>query len=140
MKSLIKIGLGLIFLNSLSVFGQTESVDKPPKELIMAVESMPEYPGGDHARVQYLKTNVQLPKGWKPDSIVGKVYITFLVDVNGNIKNPKILRSLNPILDSIALNAVSKMPKWIPAKQKGKPVACQYNLPIKFGPDNKKKN
>ena len=104
----------------------------------MIVESWPEFPGGEEARINYLKSNVQLPKNWNPDSIAGKVYIQFIVETNGNITNPKILRGLDPVLDSIALKAVRNMPKWIPAKQKGKPVACIFNLPNKIGTDSKK--
>jgi periplasmic protein TonB len=140
MKNITKIVfIGLFVLKSILGFSQTDSINLTPKELITIVESWPEFPGGEEARINYLKSNVQLPKNWNPDSIAGKVYIQFIVEVNGNITNPKILRGLDPVLDSIALQAVTNMPKWIPAKQKGKPVACIFNLPIKFGTDAKKK-
>lgn len=109
-------------------------------ELINVVDQQPEFPGGEDARINYFKTNIQLPKYWRPDSITGYVFTQFLVDTNGNIKNPKILRSLDPILDSIAYLAVKKMPRWSPAMQRGKPIGCMFNLPIKFGTNNKKKN
>lgn len=103
------------------------------------VEEMPQFPGGDDARIAFLKENIKLPNNWPPDSISGKVFVSFLVDEEGNIKFPCMLRGLNPILDSIAIATIRKMPKWIPAKQRGVPVRIQFNLPIKFGPDYKKK-
>jgi periplasmic protein TonB len=140
MKNISKVlFFGLFVLKSILGFSQTDSINSTPKELITIVESWPEFPGGEEARINYLKSNVQLPKNWNPDSIAGKVYIQFIVEVNGNIANPKILRGLDPVLDSIAIKAIRNMPKWIPAKQKGKPVACIFNLPINFGTDKKKK-
>ena len=103
------------------------------------VEEPPQFPGGEDARVIFFKENIKLPKNWCPDSITGKVFITFIVDNQGNIKYPCILRGLNPTLDSIAIATVKKMPKWIPAKQRGVPVTMQFNLPVKFGSDKKKK-
>jgi len=93
----------------------------------------PQFPGGDEARVTFLKENIKLPDYWPPDSIQGKVFIVFLVDVEGNIKFPCILRGLNPILDSIAIATIRKMPNWIPAKQNRVPVQVKFALPIKFG-------
>jgi hypothetical protein len=103
------------------------------------VEEMPHFPGGDDARIAFFKENIKLPDQWPPDSITGKVFITFIVDVKGNIKYPCVLRGLNPILDSIAIVSVKKMPNWIPAIQRGVPFAVQFNLPITFGQSNKKK-
>ena len=39
---------------------------------------------------------------------------------------------LPPSLDKEAMRIVSVMPKWIPGKQDGRPVAVYYTLPIKF--------
>jgi hypothetical protein len=103
------------------------------------VDEMPQFPGGDYARIAFLKENIKLPDNWPPDSITGKVFITFLVDIDGNIKYPCILRGLNSILDSIAIAAIRKMPKWIPARQRGVPVRMQFNLPINFGQYHKEK-
>jgi periplasmic protein TonB len=98
-------------------------------------DEWPQFPGGEEARVAFFKENIKLPDNWRPDSITGKVFITFLVDEEGNIKYPCILRGLNSILDSITISTIRKMPKWVPAKQRGVPVRVQFNLPIKFGSD-----
>jgi len=104
------------------------------------VESQPEFPGGDNARFAFLKENIKLPNTWPSDSIIGRVFIAFVVLENGEIKFPCVVRNLNPFLDSISLSAIRKMPKWIPAKQRGKPVKMFYTMPITFGIEQKKKN
>jgi protein TonB len=50
------------------------------------VEEMPQFPGGDNARIAFLKENIRLPDNWSPESITGKVFITFLVDEEGSIQ------------------------------------------------------
>jgi hypothetical protein len=101
-------------------------------------EEPPQFPGGEEARIAFFKENIKLPDNWPPDSITGKVFITFLVDEEGNIKYPCILRGLNPILDSITISTIRKMPKWVPAKERGVPVIVQINFPIKFGSEKMK--
>jgi periplasmic protein TonB len=131
----------IIIFPSLSM-AQCDSIDYyfgKDTEVFAGPEEMPQFPGGDKARIAFLKENIKLPDNWPPDSITGKVFITFLVDLEGNIKFPCILRGLNPILDSIAIATIRKMPKWTPAKQSGVPVRVQFNLPINFDQYHKEK-
>ncbi len=113
--------------DSLHYYGNNEVISG------VLIEEQPQYPGGEEARIAFLKENIKLPDNWPPDSITGKVFVGFLVDAEGNIKFPCILRGLNPILDSIAIATIKKMLKWIPAKQRGIPVRAEFVLPIKFG-------
>jgi hypothetical protein len=100
---------------------------------------MPEYPGGETARLIFIKESIKFPPNWPPDSIKGKVFTTFLVDKDGNIKCPRILRGINSTLDSIAIAVLKKMPKWSPAKSRGVSVNSTFNLPIIFGTNTKTK-
>jgi protein TonB len=142
MKLLIKLLYFSIIILPSFAEAQCDSLkpyfsDKPM--LITVVEEMPQFPGGDEARIAFLKENIKLPANWPQDSITGKVFVTFLVDLEGNIKYPCILRGLDPILDSIALATIKKMPKWIPAKQRGVPMRELFNLPINFGQHQKER-
>jgi protein TonB len=100
---------------------------------------MPEFPGGEAARVNFMKENIKFPANWPSDSIKGKVFTTFIIDENGNIKCPRILRGINSTLDSIAIAVIKKMPKWSPAKARGVSVSSAFNLPIIFGTKSKTK-
>jgi outer membrane biosynthesis protein TonB len=129
----------LTFVSS-AIFGQNNSSNSGIVEMgFTVVEEQPSFPGGVDSLQKYLTLKTKLPNNWRFDSINGKVFIEFLVESNGSISNPKILRGLNPILDSIAIGAIKVMPKWVPAKQRGEPVNCEFRLPILFGDQSKMK-
>jgi protein TonB len=46
--------------------------------------------------------------------------------------NVKVVRSIAPSLDKEAIRVVKSIPKWNPAKQRGKPVRVIFQVPIKF--------
>jgi protein TonB len=64
--------------------------------------------------------------------ISGVVYVTFVVDKDGKIKDVKVLRGIGGGCDEEAVRVVKNMPSWKPGKQRGKSVTVQYNLPIRF--------
>jgi len=105
--------------------------------MYFCLEEPPTFPGGDKALSNFINSNQVYPDNWRADSVEGRVFVTFIVDSTGSIQNPKILKGLDPTLDSIALMIIRKMPKWVPGKQRNKPVAVQLSLPIKFGSGNK---
>lgn len=95
-------------------------------------DEIPEYPGGDNARSEFIQNNLVYPKNAIKEEIEGTVYITFVVEADGSITEPKILRGIGGGLDEAALEIIKKMPKWKPGKIKGEAVAVQFNMPIKF--------
>jgi hypothetical protein len=130
------------FLFYLPVFAQAQCdslkrYEIPP--LVTVYESLPEFPGGENARIKYFSEKIKLPSTWPKDSINGKVYVSFLIDNQGNTKFPCIRKGLDPILDSIVIESIINMPKWIPAMQHGKPLECVYTLPVNFGVEKKRK-
>ena len=56
----------------------------------------------------------------------------FIVDTDGSIVEPQIVKKVDPYLDREALNVISIMPKWIPAEKNGQKVRARYTLPIIF--------
>jgi TonB family protein len=112
-----------------SVPDKKDSVSQPI--IFTYVEQMP-IPTFDMQ--QYLKANLVYPAGAPKEYIGGRVIVRFSVDAEGAVADPRIMRGLSPELDSEALRIVSRMPKWKPAKQNGKPVKVLYNLPIEFKP------
>ena len=55
-----------------------------------------------------------------------------IIEKDGSISDVKISRSVDPSLDREALRVVKAMPKWTPAKLKGKPVRTKCSIPIVF--------
>jgi len=134
------------FIHSINSHGQCDSLWHNYNDTVDIVEigpwmydEMPGYPGGEDSRLVFIKENIKYPPNWPTDSIKGKVFTTFIIDENGNIKCPRILRGVNSILDSIAIDIIKKMPKWSPAKARGISVSSTFNLPIFFGTNSKTK-
>ncbi len=101
-------------------------------EIFVFVEDQPSYPGGDEARLKYLRENIKYPEMAKESGIQGTVYVTFVVEKDGRISNVKILRGIGGGCDEEALRVIKGMPKWKPGKQRGRPVRAQFNMPIRF--------
>lgn len=96
------------------------------------VGRQPYFPGGQQALLDFLRQNVNYPEQAKKDSIEGRVVVGFVIDTDGSITDPKIVRSVHPLLDAEALRVVKLMPKWEPGSENGTPVKVKYNLPISF--------
>ncbi len=96
------------------------------------VETMPEFTGGQEKLFEYLRTNIKYPAQAREENISGRVYATFVVDLDGKIRQVKIVRGIGGGCDEETLRVVKKMPDWIPGRQNGLPVKVQYNLPLNF--------
>ena len=60
----------------------------------------------------------------------------FVVEKDGSLSNIKVLRDIGGGCGAEVLRLVKLMPNWIPGRQNGKVVRCQYNLPINFSLEN----
>jgi TonB family protein len=127
----------VLMISSLA-HAQSDTTDLPEIELIFVAEKMPTYPGGDEARMRYINDNATYTQAAKDANATGIVYLTFIVEADGSITQARILKGVHPDLDSISLDLVNRMPNWIPAEQRGKPVRCQFTMPIRFGPEMSK--
>ena len=102
---------------------------KSPKKVFDYIENMPTFNGNLN---QWLLLNMKYPVEAINKKEQGKVIVQFIVSENGEVSEPKIIRSVSPALDKEACRIVLAMPKWNPGKLKGKPVAVRYMLPISF--------
>lgn len=93
---------------------------------------MPEYPGGDEARVRFLRDNVIYPPIAKENNMQGTVYISFIVEKNGALSNIKILKGLGGGLNKEALRVIKLMPRWKPATRNGVPIKIKFNMPLRW--------
>ena len=96
------------------------------------VEQAPEFPGGPQAMMQFIKDNLQYPQIAKENGIQGRVILQFVVDETGQVTDPKVIRSIDPSLDTEAIRLVLSMPRWMPGMQDGKAVAVRYTIPVIF--------
>lgn len=98
----------------------------------VSVEVMPEFPGGTAALMKYLGSNIKYPTISQETGSQGKVIVQFVVDKDGTISNPAVVRGVDPHLDKEAIRVISSMPKWTPGVQNGKKVRVKYTVPVSF--------
>lgn len=100
-------------------------------DFFVVVEEMPELIGG----LASLQQKISYPELARRAGIEGRVYVQFVVDENGNVVDPKIIRGIGGGADEEALRVVSQA-KFSPGIQRGQPVRVQYSLPIMFKLNN----
>lgn len=96
------------------------------------VEQMPQFPGGQHALMNYLAKTIHYPAAARAQGLSGTVVVSFIVGTDGSISDVKSATQKGGGLEEEAIRAVKLMPKWIPGKQDGKKVTVQYRLPVRF--------
>ena len=101
-------------------------------EVFEIVEQNPMFPGGNEALMKWLSKNLKYPASAQENGIQGRVLVQFVVNKDGSIVEPKVIRAVDPALDKEALRVVSAMPKWQPGKQRGKTVRVRFTLPVTF--------
>jgi protein TonB len=103
-----------------------------PDEIHIAVEEVPEFPGGVAALMAYLRKNIKYPAICRENNIQGKVIVTFVVNKDGSIVDVEVAKGVNPALDKEAVRVISQMPNWQPGRQLGRPVRVRYSVPVSF--------
>ena len=133
--AIVCISAGIAALTSC---GKEVELLTPPAEvkqttvLSCGFEVMPSFRGGQKALMAYLAENVQYPKDMEDTCAQGRVVVSFVVERDGSITEPKVVSSVSQALDKEALRVVNAMPKWMPGKQNGNAVRVKYVLPITF--------
>lgn len=121
-------------------FKQQEIINNQPEEIeeeiFMAVEQMPEFPGGEKMLFEYLRKNLKYPQIAKESGVEGNVFVNFIVEEDGSIKEAKVIRGVGMGLDKEATRVIKNMPNWTPGKQRGKTVRTSYTIPIRFKLDD----
>ena len=118
-----------VFLVFFIIFGcGVFSQQKDDQGIYLTAEKMPAIKGGMAA----IGKKVQYPRIAKEMGIQGVVYVCFIVDAEGKVIEPKILKSLAKPLDEEALRVITKEVKFTPGYYQGKAVPVRMVLPIRF--------
>jgi len=97
------------------------------KDIFMVVEQMPELQGG----LKALQAKINYPKAAKEAGVEGRVIVQFVVDEQGAVVDPLVVKGVDQDLDREALRVVREM-RFEPGMQRGKTVAVKLSLPITF--------
>ncbi len=96
-------------------------------------ETAPEPPGGIGVFMKYM---IKYTNHQYNSSEAGKVTLNFVVEKDGSLIEPKIVKSLNTEADGIAIQVLKDYnQKWKPAMQNGQPVRVLYTISVPFGKD-----
>lgn len=101
--------------------------EEEEREFFIVVEEPPVLIGG----LASLNGVLEYPEVARQAGIAGTVYVRIIVDKEGNPTQPEVLRGVNKLLDKAAMEAVMKL-KFVPGKQRGRPVAVQMAFPVRF--------
>lgn len=102
------------------------------EEIFVGVESQPSFPGGEREMYTFLAANIQYPAAAARANVQGRVTLQFIVEKDGSVSNPKVLKGIGFGADEEAARVVSSMPKWTPGMQNGRSVRVYYTIPIMF--------
>jgi TonB family protein len=125
------------------------SLSPEESEIFKVVEEMPRFPGcegtgteteikkcADEKFKKYIYENLEYPKQAKENKIEGKVFLQYIISETGRVKDAVVIRDIGAGCGAAALEVVESMnnmdQKWIPGRQKGKPVSVLFTLPVEF--------
>jgi len=108
--------------------------DGNPDLMYYEVEEMPQFPGGLSGLLNYISKNTIYPEEAMRRRINGTVEVRFCIEADGSVSKIAISNPVNPVLDSVSVRAIRRMPRWRPGRQHGKNVKVWYTIPINFVP------
>lgn len=113
-----------------------------PNKVYDILEDMPQYAkcaDSDDASactyakiIEHINANLDYPQEAIDNKVEGQAIVEFVVDINGAITNPKIVKGLGSGCDKEVLRVVMLMPAWTPGTIEGTPVKVKKTLPVLF--------
>ncbi|MCM1373253.1 MAG: energy transducer TonB [Bacteroides sp.] len=96
------------------------------------VEKQAAFAGGEEKLMEFMIKNLKYPEEAKKDKASGVVQVQFVVETDGSLAEIKVCKSAHSALDAECIRFVKAMPKWTPAKIKGKAVRQRAIVSIPF--------
>jgi TonB family protein len=92
-----------------------------------------QFPGGLKAWADYLCKAIYFPQNYRfTNGDQAAVVIQATIDEEGKVADPEVLIPFYPDFDRIALDALRKSPRWIPAFEHNRPVSFTIRQPVIF--------
>lgn len=135
----------VVVVQASAVGGDSDDMDVPDELPFAVIEDIPLFPGCEtvpkskrldcfnEKMAAHIKKNFSYPQRAAEDNVQGRVSVQFMIDKQGNVVDIKMRGPKGgELLEKEAERIISKLPKFIPGKQRGKPVRVKYGLPINF--------
>ena len=114
---------------------QKPTVSDTPEEYIYDMKGIPVAPifkGGGQGLEKWIQENLQYPADAAKAKIEGRVIVEFVIDKNGAVTNPRVVRGINDVFNNEALRVIKSLPRWTPGQAHGKPANTRYTYPVTF--------
>lgn len=103
------------------------SITDDSTKVYTMVDQMPQIIGG----IGEVYKQIRYPQIALTNRTEGKVFVQFVVNENGEVENPKVLKDIGHDCGNAAIEAIQKV-KFTPGVLNGDPVAVSYTLPVTF--------
>ncbi len=109
-----------------------EMEDEKVDEIFTIVEQQPAPIGGMQAFYEYVGQNLKYPTMASRMNVQGRVFVQFVVEKDGSLTDVTAVKGIGAGCDEEAVRVIENAPKWVPGKQRGRPVRVRMILPIVF--------
>ncbi len=82
--------------------------------------------------LNFIKKNMVYPQEARENEMQAKIYVKFLIDKNGILKNPMVLNKSDKIFENEAIRIIKKLNTWEAGYLNGQKVDMWYTIPIVF--------
>ncbi len=103
------------------------TVDNSPGEIFVVVEDYPKPIGG----MEGIMRRLQYPEIARKAGIEGRVTVQFVIEKDGTVSNPQVLKGIGGGCDEAAVKAIRDT-RFTPGMQRKKPVRVRMSIPIVF--------
>jgi protein TonB len=129
----------IIEVEDVAIEDDFDEVDVP----FAVIEDVPVFPGCERVAKSkrrecfqdkiniHIRKNFRYPEIAQEMGIQGRVYVNFIISRDGSIIDIR-MRGPDKNLEKEAERIISKLPKMIPGKQRGRPVRVPFSIPITF--------
>lgn len=129
----------IIEVEDVAIEDDFDEVDVP----FEVIEDVPVFPGCERVAKSkrrecfqdkiniHIRKNFRYPEIAQEMGIQGRVYVNFIISRDGSIIDIR-MRGPDKNLEKEAERIISKLPKMIPGKQRGRPVRVPFSIPITF--------
>ncbi len=112
-------------------FETTPEEKVEPIDVFVIVEEEPEMLPTMPEAMRSLQASITYPEIAKRAGVEGRVIVQFVVDEQGKVVDPFVVRGIGAGCDEEAVKAVRTL-KFKPGKQRGRAVKVQMTLPVTF--------
>lgn len=105
----------------------TGTINTDSTEIYTVVDTMPEIIGG----IEAVYTAIDYPKEALEKKIQGRVFIKFVIDEKGEVRNPVVLKDIGAGCGEAAVEGIKNV-SFSPGLLNGEPVKVYFSLPVTF--------